>query len=87
MGEPDRLLGSEVVMGPNVSAFSTAATTRSLAYGWFGGFAIRDAGPVSLVRSDDFALSTDLVSFRGLSRVDSNVIDSHAVKVMLEPTT
>jgi HK97 family phage major capsid protein len=87
VGEPDRLLGSEVVMGPNVSAFSTAATTHSLAFGWFGGFAIRDAGSVSLVRSDDFAFSEDLVSFRGLLRTDSNVIDSHAVKVMLEPTT
>jgi HK97 family phage major capsid protein len=86
-GEPDRLLGSECVMGPNVSAFSTAATTHSLAFGWFGGFAIRDAGSISLLRSDDFSFSQDLVTFRGLLRTDSAVIDSHSVKVMLEPTT
>jgi HK97 family phage major capsid protein len=88
LGEPDTLLGAECVSGPNVSAFATPATTiYPLAYGWFGGYAIRDVGALRFERSSDFAFSQDIVTFRTVLRTDGNIIDSHAVKVLADPST
>jgi HK97 family phage major capsid protein len=73
VGQPDRLLGFEVVSDPNVAAIGSNAL--SLAFGDFSAFYIRDVGSVRIERSDDFAFNTDLVTWRALLRTDSNLID------------
>lgn len=79
-GQPDRLLGYEVVTDPNVAATGTNA--NSVAFGDFSAFYIRDVGQIRIERSDDYAFNTDLVTWRAVLRTDSNLIDlTGAVKV------
>jgi HK97 family phage major capsid protein len=85
-GEPDRLLGYPVVYDPNVAAFATAAGT-AMAFGDFRGFYIRDVAGMRFERSDDFAFSTDLVTFRTVLRTDSDYVDGNGVKLLKMPTT
>lgn len=87
-GQPDRLMGYEVVLDPNVSAFGTAAGTH-LAFGNFSNYYIRDVATVRFERSDDFAFSSDLVTFRTVMRTDGDYVggvDGH-VKFLLAPTS
>lgn len=80
VGQPDRLLGFDVVSDPNVAATGTNA--NSVAFGDFSAFYIRDVGTVRIERSDDFAFNSDLVTWRAVLRTDSNLIDlTGAVKV------
>lgn len=87
-GEPDTLLGYPVVQDPNVIAFATAAGT-AMAFGNFRGFTIRDVSRLRFERSDEFAFSTDLVTFRTVLRTDSDWISgaSGEVKFLKAPTT
>jgi HK97 family phage major capsid protein len=73
VGTPDRLLGFEVVTDPNVAA--TGLNANSVAFGDFSTFYIRDVGAVRIERSDDFAFGNDLVTWRGVLRTDSDLID------------
>jgi HK97 family phage major capsid protein len=73
VGTPDRLLGFEVVTDPNVAA--TGVNANSVAFGDFSTFYIRDVGAVRIERSDDFAFANDLVTWRGVLRTDSDLID------------
>jgi len=73
VGTPDRLLGFEVVTDPNVAA--TGVNNNSVAFGDFSTFYIRDVGAVRIERSDDFAFNADLVTWRGVLRTDSDLID------------
>lgn len=79
-GQPDMLFGRPVVVDPFVAAIASAA--KSVAFGDFDGFIIREAGPVRIERSDEFRFSTDQVSFRGVMRVDSDLIDANAIDVL-----
>ena len=88
IGEPDRLIGYPVVLDPNMPACSTAASTAlPIIFGDFRSFYIRDVGMLRFERSDEFAFSTDIVTFRALLRTDSHMIDSLATRMMADPTT
>lgn len=78
-GEPDRLLGQPVYADPNMPVMAVAA--KSVAFGDFGGYWIRDVSPLRFDRSDDFKFDTDVVSFRVLYRTDGKLGDTNAVKV------
>jgi HK97 family phage major capsid protein len=78
-GQPDRLLGFPVITDPNVAA--TGTNSNSVAFGDFSGFYIRDVGGVRVERSDDFAFSQDLTSWRAVLRTDSDLIDPNAIKL------
>lgn len=87
-GEPDRLLGYPMVLDPNVAAFATAGGTH-MAFGNFSSYYIRDVASVRFERSDDFAFSSDLVTFRTIMRTDGDYVggvDGH-VKFLKAPTT
>jgi HK97 family phage major capsid protein len=88
VGEPEVLLGYPVVQDPNVTAFGTAAGTHVM-FGNFRTFAIRDVGTLRFERSDDFAFSTDLVTFRTVLRTDSDWIGgaNGEARGLLAPTT
>lgn len=88
VGTPDNLLGYPIVEDPNVAAFATAGGT-AMAFGNFRGFYIRDVGALRFERSDEFAFSADLVTFRTVLRTDSDWVSgaSGECKFLKMPTT
>lgn len=72
-GQPDRLLGYPVYPDPNVAAQGSAA--KSIGFGDFSSYYVRQVGSIRLERSDDYAFNTDLVTFRGKWRADGDSID------------
>jgi HK97 family phage major capsid protein len=79
-GQPDRLLGRPVVTDPNVPA--VGASNKSVVFGDFSGYYIRDVGSVRFERSDDFKFDTDMVTFRAILRSDGELVDENAVKAL-----
>jgi HK97 family phage major capsid protein len=73
LGAPDLLLGKPLVADPFMPAIGVGAT--SIVFGDFSQYFIRMVGGVRFERSDDFAFSTDLVSFRALIRADGNLMN------------
>ena len=88
VGTPDTLLGYQIIEGPHVAAFATAAGT-AMAFGNFRGFYIRDVGTLRFERSDDYAFANDLVTFRAVLRTDSAWVSgaSGEAKFLKMPTT
>lgn len=77
---PDLLLGKPVVDDPFMPALGTGL--KSIAFGDFDAFVIRDVGAVRFERSDEFAFGNDLISYRAIMRTDSKAIDlTGAVKL------
>ena len=67
-------MGRPVIIDPNMA--DPALSAKSVAFGDFSAYAIRDARGIRFERSDDFAFDTDLVSFRAILRTDGATIDS-----------
>lgn len=84
-GQPDTLLGRPVYADPNMPVM--AASAKSIAFGDFGGYWIRDVTPLRFDRSDDFRFDTDVVSFRVLYRTDGKQGDVNAIKLFQNPAT
>ena len=73
LGAPDLLLGKPLVADPFMPAVGVG--NKSIVFGDFSQYFIRMVGGVRFERSDDFAFSTDLVSFRALIRSDGNLMN------------
>jgi HK97 family phage major capsid protein len=73
LGSPDLLLGKPLVADPFMPALATNAL--SIAFGDFSQYFVRLVGGVRFERSDDFAFSTDLVTFRAILRGDGTMVD------------
>ena len=86
-GAPDRLLGYPVVTNDDVAVM--AASAKSIAFGDFSTFVIRDiAGSMILRRFDDSAFALNgQVGFCGWMRTGSNLLDTAAVKVYVNSAT
>lgn len=78
-GTPDRLLGYNLVENPHVVAPATGA--KSLVAGDLKSYFVRRVGGIRLDRSDDFAFSSGLVTFRATMRVDGGLPQSTHVAV------
>jgi HK97 family phage major capsid protein len=78
LGSPDLLLGKPLVADPFMPAMGT--TAFPIAFGDFSQFFVRLVGGVRFERSDDFAFSSDLVTFRALLRGDGALVDLNAIK-------
>lgn len=66
---PDQLLGFPIFENPDVAAIGTGV--KSVLFGDFGAYHTRIVGAgVEVARSDDFAFSQDLVTFRASIRLD-----------------
>lgn len=72
-GTPDTLLGKPIYIDPFIPAVALSA--KSIVFGDLSQFFVRIAGGIRFERSDEFAFSTDLVSFRALMRADSILVD------------
>ncbi len=74
VGTPNQLLDRPIVTDPNVAA--TGLNARSVLFGDLSKYMIRDVGSVTLARSDDFAFTSDLVTFKATIRTDGDLIDT-----------
>jgi HK97 family phage major capsid protein len=79
VGQPDRLLGYPVIEDPAVAAMATGVVCG--VFGDFSGFVIRDVGAMRFERSDEFAFSADLSTYRAVMRTDSKVLDTRSLRV------
>ena len=73
LGQPDMLLGKPVATDPNVAAADNSA--KSVLFGDFAAYWVRLAGGIRFERSDDFAFSSDLVTFKVVARADGMTVD------------
>ena len=74
----DMLLGYPIFENP---AMATAASAvKPVIFGHLPSYYVRQVGGLRLDRSDDFAFSSDLVTFRATFRVDGNLIQTSHVK-------
>ena len=82
-GEVDTLLGRPVVVDTNMPAATTGL--KSVVFGDFSAYYIRDVNGVRVERSDDFAFQNDLATFRFILRTDGDLIDTTgAVKHLIQ---
>jgi len=85
-GAPDLLLGKSVVINNDMAV--PAANAKSIIYGDFKKYIIRDAMSVSLMRFDDSAYaSKGQVGFLAFIRSGGNLMDSAAVKYYAHSAT
>jgi HK97 family phage major capsid protein len=80
-GTPDRVLGFPLIENPAMA--DPALSAKSLIAGHLPSFMVRQVGGIRLDRSDDFAFSSDLVTFRCTYRVDSGLPQSSHVKYLI----
>ncbi len=86
-GTPSTICGYPYTVNDDVAAM--AANARSIAFGDFSQFVIRDvAGSTSMRRFDDSAFALNgQVGFCGWLRTGSNLVDTAAVKVYINSAT
>ena len=80
---PDTLLGKRIVENPSMVNLATGA--KSVIVGHLPSYYVRQVGGIKLDRSDDFAFSTDLITFRATMRVDGNLPQTSHIKHLLQP--
>jgi HK97 family phage major capsid protein len=78
IGSPDTLLGYPLYENPAMA--ETGVGAKSVAAGHFPSYFVRQVGGIRLDRSDDFAFSNDLVSFRATIRLDGNLPQTSHIK-------
>jgi len=81
----DLLLGYPVFENPAI--VDTATSAKSVIFGHLPSYYVRQVGGIKLDRSDDFAFSTGLVTFRATMRVDGNLPQTSHVKYFIGATT
>jgi HK97 family phage major capsid protein len=77
----DLLMGRPVYENPAMSSAGTAV--KSVLCGHFPSYYVRTVGGIRLDRSEDFAFSADLVTFRASMRVDGNLPQTSHIKHFL----
>lgn len=85
-GMPDMLLGYPVYINNDVA--SMAANAKSIAFGNFQRYMIRDAMDVTMFRFDDSAyMKLGQVGFLAWARTGGNLLDTNAVKLYVNSAT
>jgi HK97 family phage major capsid protein len=85
VGEPDRIIGKPVYIDYNVP--NAAVSVESIIFGDFSSLVVRIAGGFRFERSDDFAFSSDLVTYRAIVRHGTVSIDANALKTLTHAGT
>jgi HK97 family phage major capsid protein len=74
----DLLLGYPIFENPSMA--TAASAVKPVIFGHLPSYYVRQVGGLKLDRSDDFAFSSDLVTFRATFRVDGNLIQTSHIK-------
>ena len=82
IGEPDRIMGIPVYVNNDVASMATGA--KSIICGSFDKFIIRSAGNVVVERIDEQFKSAGITAFRAKVRKDSHVLDTTAIKHLIQ---
>ena len=82
---PDRVLGVPLIENPAMAAI--AASAKSVICGHFPSYYVRTVGGIRLDRSDDFAFSSDLITFRCTFRVDGDLPQTSHIKHFIGAAT
>jgi HK97 family phage major capsid protein len=83
---PDRLLGYPVYLNNDMAV--PAANAKSMAFGDFGRYMIRDAMDMTMFRFDDSAYAKlGQVGFLAWARTGGNLMDTNAVKLYVNSAT
>lgn len=78
-GTPDSILGKPLYTDPNMPAVALGA--KSILFGDFSTYFVRQVESLRFERSDDFAFQNDLITYRAILRGDGDQVDtSGAVK-------
>jgi HK97 family phage major capsid protein len=83
LDSPDMLLGKPIYENPSMAEATTG--TKSVIVGHLPSYYVRSVGGIKLDRSDDFAFSAGLATFRATFRVDGNLPQTSHVKHLLQP--
>ena len=78
VGVADSFMGFPIFENPDVVA--TATSAKSVAFGWFGSYHVRQVGGIEVARSDDAYFASDEVGFRVTMRIWGDLGQSDAVK-------
>ncbi|MGW2511275.1 phage major capsid protein [Streptomyces scopuliridis] len=73
-GTPDTILGKPVSTDPNVPPVALAA--KSILFGDFSQYFVRQVESLRFERSDDYAFNTDLITYRAILRGDGDLVDT-----------
>ena len=84
-GTPDTIDGYRVFVNQNVAA--VAASAKSLLFGDFSKYIIRDAGPVRFVKLVERYADFDQTAFVALARIDGDLLVPTAVKYLINATS
>ena len=76
-GQPATLLGYSVYENPNVAAVAVGA--KSVLFGHLPSFKVRVAGGIRVDQSAEYAFANDVVTYRGLIRLDGGL--THATHI------
>ena len=77
-GQAATLLGFNVYENPNLAAVATGA--KSIVFGDLASFKVRIAGGVRVDQSADYAFANDVVTYRGLTRLDGGLTHAAHIK-------
>jgi HK97 family phage major capsid protein len=83
IGSPDTLLGQPIYENPSMAEATTGL--KSVIVGHLPSYFVRQVGGIKLDRSDDFAFSAGLATFRATMRVDGNLPQTSHIKHLLQP--
>jgi HK97 family phage major capsid protein len=73
-GVPDTILGKPLYTDPNMPAVGAAA--KSVLFGDFSTYFVRQVEAIRFERSDDYAFNTDLITYRAILRGDGDQVDT-----------
>lgn len=80
-GQPDLLLGKPVFENPAMAAVASAS--KSVAFGDFSAYLVREVVPMNVVLSSEFAFQTDEIAIRTTWRIDGDLPDVNAIAYLV----
>jgi HK97 family phage major capsid protein len=75
-GSPDLILGKPVHTDPNMATDAAGNGKKTILFGDFSTYYVRQVSGIRFERSDDFAFDSDLITYRTLLRGDGAQVDT-----------
>lgn len=82
VGQPDTLFGKPVYVNNDMAAIATG--NKSVVFGDFSKYVVRVAGPLQFLRQDELYAASLVVGFTAFKRVDAGLLQSSAIKHLVQ---